>query len=139
MINTLLTSLLIAVTFLWLSSYTHHTAFGVDRDVEQENRVLHMTYRISWTGHGSVWLGYTSVIRNKDEITPLEKFDLASAILKPVKTTLAPSASLGNRLGFWFIRQTTPKPVLWVGVPSWLPVLLVAGILLLYRRRARLI
>ena len=59
-------------------------------------------YRVNWTGHGSVWIGYGSRWKDKDTTKTLEKFDLASGLFKPNKKTLQ-TASFWNRIGFWFI------------------------------------
>lgn len=135
-IQYLTASLFALVTLLWLSSYTHHTGFGVDHDFEQENnKVLHTFSRISWTGHGAIWLGYGSTIKDKN--AALEKLDLAAVFFKPVQKPLSPSASVWNRVGFWYINGQSPKSSLWLGVPSWLPVLLIGLCLYVYRRKAR--
>jgi hypothetical protein len=108
-----------------LSSYTHHTGVGVDHDFEQGDKVLHIYPRISWTGHGSIWLGYGSFIKDKNEGAVLERFDLAAVFFKRVTKQLNPLASSWNRIGFWYINGQSPKASLWIGVPSWLPVLLI--------------
>ena len=130
-------SLFALVTLLWLSSYTHHTGFGIDHDFEQENKVLHTFSRISWTGHGSIWLGYGSTLQDKSEKVVLEKFDIAAVFFKTVKKPLSSAVSFWNRLGFWYVNGQSPRSSLWIGVPSWLPVLLVSLLLYGCWRKAR--
>ncbi|RVU83746.1 hypothetical protein EOL70_15590 [Leucothrix sargassi] len=127
-------SLLALTTLLWLSSYTHRTSVGIDHDFEQANdKVLHTFSRLSWTGHGSIWLGYSSTIKDKREGVALEKLDIAAVFFKRVKTPLDPSVSVWNKLGFWYIHGQSPNASLWLGIPSWLPVLLIA----LFMRKKR--
>jgi len=109
-------------TLLWLSSYTHHTAIGIDHDFKHKDQILHVFYRINWTGHGSIWVGYGSVWKLPETVKKLEKFDPASVFFQRIHKPLN-SPSFWNKLGFWYIHSTTPKPVLWIGIPSWLPVL----------------
>ena len=117
----LLTLALLITTLLSISSYTHHSSLGVDHDFEQQDRILHKYYRINWTGYGSILFGYGSQWRDKDT-KPLEKFDPASSFLKPAETP-AQRNTLWKRMGFWFVSADHPAPMLWIGIPSWLPVL----------------
>lgn len=119
--------LLVPSTILWLSSYTHHTGVGVDHDFEKDGEVTHTIYRLSWTGHGSIWVGYSNI---EKKTKTLEKFDPAAVFFKPTNKPLPASASQWNRAGFWYINSGAPKNALWIGIPSWLPVL--ALLLLLY-------
>lgn len=133
--NILIWGLLIITTVLWLTSYTRHTAIGIDHDFEKKDSILHKYYRINWTGHGSIWIGYGSIVRAYESSQILEKFDLAAAFFhhkyKPPEAT---NKTLLNRLGFCFINAKNPKPVFWIGIPSWLPVLLLAFMLFLHKK-----
>ncbi len=132
--NRLLSALLILTTLLWLSSYTHHTAIGIDHDTRQKNAVLNKFYRINWNGHGSILVGYGGVWKESNGAAPLEKFDPASVFFK--RAGKAPQAnSVWNDLGFWYINATKPRPSFWIGIPSWLPVLGL-GFILFIRLRA---
>ncbi|PWQ93952.1 hypothetical protein [Leucothrix arctica] len=134
--NTVLYASLLVFTVLWLSSYTHHSAIGIDHDQQVESGVLHYYYRLNWTGHGSVWVGYGSHQTSANPNRKLEKLDPASALLKPVKP-LPDSATVWNRLGFWYINSAKPTPIFWVGVPSWIPILLPLFLILLGKHRKR--
>ena len=132
--NSVLIGLFLVTTLLWLSSYTHHSAIGVDHDL-QKDRILHKFYRINWTGHGSILVGYGSVWSIADDDKPLEWFDPASVFFKPVNKTLE-KPTFWNRVGFWFVSSSSPRPTLWVGIPSWLPVLILVFILIIRLKRA---
>ena len=132
--NWALCSLLFLLTALWLSSYTHHSAIGIDHDKQDESGILKHYYRLNWTGHGSVWLGYASSKRSASSGQKLEKFDPASALLKPVKP-LPDSATRWNRIGFWYINSSKPTPSFWIGIPSWIPILLPLFLIILSNRR----
>lgn len=135
--NIIITSLLSLTTLLWLSSYTHHTAIGIDHDFEQQDTVLHKYYRINWTGYGSIWIGYGSV-RKPNNAQPLEKFDLAAAFFhSQYKTPNLSTQTSWNRLGFWYINGEEPKPVFWIGIPSWLPVLILILLLFVSNRKPK--
>lgn len=121
---------LFVLTCLWLSSYTHYTSFGVDHDLERGDRVLHVFGRIRWTGYGSFWVGYGSTWKARNAVEKLERFDPAAVFFRRATEPLS-TASFWNRAGFWFIHASQPRPTLWIGVPSWLPVLLL-GLLLFW-------
>ena len=125
------------LTMLWLSSYTHHTGVGVDHDFEYEGKILRTYSRISWTGHGSIWVGYGSTWKESHPGLRPEQFDLAAVFFQRVNQQtdkLLNAPSFWNEAGFWFIRGTVTKPTLWIGVPSWLPVLVLGGLLFSLRR-----
>ena len=63
------------------------------------------------------------------------KFDPASSVLKPAETP-AERDTLWKRLGFWFVKSDTPAPMLWIGIPSWLPVFILFLLLLFYFKRS---
>ena len=132
--NTFLYMILLVLSALWLSSYTHHSSIGIDHDKQIESGILKHYYRLNWTGHGSVWLGYASSNRSASSDQKLEKFDPASALLKPVKP-LPDSATRWNRIGFWCINSSKPTPSFWLGVPSWIPILLPLFLIILSNRR----
>ena len=133
-IDLLLILLFLVTTLLSISSYTHHSSIGVDHDFEMQDRVLHKYYRVNWTGYGSILVGYGSQWRGKDANRPLEKFDLASSLLKPAEIP-AERSSFWNKVGFWFVSSDSSAPMLWLGIPGWLPVLLLSILLLIYFRR----
>ena len=123
----------VVLTVLWLSSYTHHTGFGIDHDFQRGDRTLRTYSRISWTGYGSLWFGYGSRWLEAKEIVKPENFDLAAVFFRRVTKPLA-SPTHWSRLGFWYIHAQQPKPTFWVGIPSWLPVLAMGGFWWLRRR-----
>ena len=136
MLRVFVATLFVIVTLLWFSSYTHHSSIGLDHDIAVENHVEDHYYRINWTGHGSILIGYGISKKLRDRNVPLEKFDPAGVLLTPHKKPLPPSHSIWNDLGFWLIQAPAARTAFWVGIPSWLPVLLLA-LLLLYLRKSR--
>ncbi len=136
-IGRLLILCFVITTLLSISSYSHHSSLGIDHDFEQQDRILHKYYRLNWTGYGSILIGYGSQWKQKQVGKALEKFDLALSLLKPAETP-ADRNTIGKRLGFWFIKSESPTPMLWVGFPSWLPVLLLLLLLLVYFKRSNI-
>jgi len=134
--NAALYALLIVLAGLWISSYTHHSSIGIDHDKQLESDIIKYYYRLNWTGHGSVWLGYASSKRSANSDQKLEKLDPASALLKPVKP-LPDSTTRWNRIGFWYINSSKPTPSFWIGIPSWLPILLPLSLIIFGNRRRR--
>ena len=130
--NIALYALLLLFTALWLSSYTHHSSIGIDHDQRTDSGVLYYYYRINWTGNGSIWAGYGSSQLSASQDRKLEKFDPASAFLKPAQP-LPESATRLNRFGLWYINSSKSTPVFWIGIPSWLPVLVLLFLIRLNR------
>ena len=133
-IGRLLILCFVITTLLSISSYTRHSSLGIDHDFEEQDRILHKYYRLNWTGYGSILIGYGSQWRNKDSGMAFEKFDPASSFLKPAETS-AERDTLWKRLGFWFVKSDIPAPMLWLGIPSWLPVIILFLLLLFYFKR----
>ncbi len=133
-ITYLLSLKLILLTIMWLSSYTHYTSIGVDIDRKENSNITHKYYRVRWPGNGSIWLGGGNTQRASDPSKPFEPFDLAATFFyanpqRPeAKTTL-------NRWGFWYKSVQKPNQQMWIGIPSWLPVLIVILMLLNFKRK----
>ena len=119
---------LLLLTAFYLSSYTHHSSIGIDHDVQTDSGVLNYYYRVNWTGYGSVVVGYGSRLVRDDASRPLERFDPAGALFKPPQT-MPEAKTVWNRLGFWYVSGGKPKPLLWVGVPGLLLVLVLLACL----------
>lgn len=118
-------SFLLSLTFLvmWLLSYGFYTSLGVDTDRgDGVHTISSAYYRIRWPGNGSFWIG-GGAYRHPDEGKPLEPFDLGGVFfLEPRRPS---PQSFWNRMGFWLIRESEANQwQLWMGVPSWLPMLL---------------
>lgn len=133
LIRLFLCILLLLTGLLWLSSYTHHSSIGIDHDYQTPQGVLHVFYRLNWTGNGSLWAGYGS--KRGETTDTLEKFDIAGVLLKRSHTTVK-AQSVWNQLGFSYIHAKQPKPTFWIGIPSWLPVLIL-GLLCFVLQRLR--
>lgn len=130
-------SFLLSLTFLmmWLLSYSFYTSLGVDTDRANGSNVITAYYRIRWPGNGSFWIG-GGAYRHPNQGKPLEPFDLGGVFFQ-VPQRPQPH-SLWNRMGFWLIRivsedgthdktQSAPSQwQFWMGVPSWLPVLVTS-------------
>ena len=121
LIDLLLAFMLLAATLMWLSSYTHYTSIGIDVDMRQDKQISHHYYRVRWPGNGSIWLGGGVSQRASDPDKPYEPFDLAATFLasNPEKPQ---ATSMLNRFGFWYPKTSQQW---WVGVPSFMPVLLL--------------
>ena len=133
-IGRLLILCFVLTTMLSISSYTHHSSLGIDHDFEVQGRILHKYYRVNWTGYGSILVGYGSQWRLKESGRALEKFDLASSLLKPAERQVEWD-TFWERIGFWFVESDTPTPMLWLGVPSWLPIIILFLLLLFYFKK----
>lgn len=122
----------LAFLVMWPFSYGFYTSFGLDTDRVQEGSGRRTHHRIRWPGDGSFWLGAESFWLPASE--PVDAFDLGGAFFRAPRRPQPRSS--WNRVGFWFIREENPKPAVpvpsaanagafWLGVPSWLPVLLL--------------
>lgn len=125
MTRPLIYTLLLITTLFSLSSYRYHTAIGIDHDFVQENHILHAYYRINWSGHGTVWLGYGTFTQPPDAKKPLESFDPAAVFFKPVPQNML-AKNLQQPGGFQLINSRQPREVFWLIIPAWLPILLSA-------------
>ena len=132
---------LLGSSVMWATSYTHYTSVGIDHDQrvnadneQQQTHIQHSYYRVRWPGNGSIWLGGGKSLRPHDSPKPFEPFDLAATFMHP-QPVLPPIDSSYNKAGFWFKSLTKPSRQIWLGVPSWLPVV-VLGLLsfILWRR-----
>lgn len=126
--------LLLITTLLCLSSYRYHTAVGIDHDHLQNDNILHTYYRINWSGHGSLWLGYGSFQQSADTKESLEFLDPAAVFFKPAPEKML-AENLQQTAGFSLINSRQPRDVFWLIIPAWLPVLLSALLWLLLRRQ----
>ncbi len=134
MIRFLINTLLLIIILLSLSSYRYHTAVGFDHDYVQQNTILHTYYRINWSGHGSIWLGYGTVTRPANVKKPLEFLDPAAVFFQPVPQKIVaekPQPAGGFRL----IRSQKTREVCWLIIPAWLPILLSALLWWLIRHK----
>lgn len=131
-------SFLLSLSFLvmWSFSYGFYTSLGVDMERADGSQVISAYYRIRWPGNGSFWIG-GGAFRHPDEGKPLEPFDLGGSFFLAPRRPLP--QSFWNHLGFWLIRigldnSTNGKTEsvatqwqFWIGVPSYLPVLLTGA------------
>jgi len=115
---------LLALIPLWLSSYHLRSAIGFEQEQRQGEQVHYHYYRIAWPGNGSLLIGHgISTVPYHPEQT-YDAFDIAASFFKPPRPQW-PAQSLWNRLGFWYVNEPAPVNQYWLGVPSWLPVVLV--------------
>ena len=128
----LLASALLFATLMCLTSYTHYTSIGIDVDTMKNQQITHRYYRVRWPGNGSIWLGGGLSHRASNPDSPYEPFDLAATFLASNPIKPQPNSRL-NQIGFWYY---TPRQQGWIGIPSFLPILLI-GLLLFYLIRHR--
>jgi len=129
---------------LWLVGCFRYTSVGLDHNVSTGTDGLLAYYRLRWPGDGSVWIGRSShhVPRSQLSRYPFEpggRLLAAPVVPRP--------SSPWNRAGFWLVTEVEndplgvlnwPDPVQsqWIGVPGWLPALLLLGLAWRARRRA---
>ncbi|MEW6498581.1 MAG: hypothetical protein AB1589_39695 [Cyanobacteriota bacterium] len=132
-------SSLLSMTFLvmWLFSYSFYTSLGVDSDRADASDVITAYYRIRWPGNGSFWIG-GGTYRHPGEGKRLDPFDLGGVFFQAPQRPQP--HSFWNRIGFWLIPiiledgtngsiESTPSQwQFWIGVPSWLPMLLTGAL-----------
>jgi hypothetical protein len=122
---------------MWLFSYGFYTSLGVDTDRADGPYVMSSYYRIRWPGDGSFWIG-GGAYRHAYEGKPLEPFDLGGRFFLAPRRPMP--QSFWNRIGFWLIQiglgngkngkteSAASQWQLWIGVPSWLPVLVTGAL-----------
>ncbi|MCY1074324.1 hypothetical protein [Archangium lansingense] len=122
----------LAFLVMWPFSYGFYTSFGIDMDRVQEGSRVRSHHRLRWPGDGSFWMGGEAFWLPDSE--PVDPFDLGGAFFQAPRRPKQRSA--WNKVGFWLFRGEHPKPTVpvqaatyarsfWVGVPSWLPPLLL--------------
>ncbi|WNG44364.1 hypothetical protein F0U60_09765 [Archangium minus] len=130
---------------MWATSYGFYTSVGIDTDRRAEPTAIEAHVRVRWPGNGAFLVGADQFRLPPDQ--PLDVLDLGAAFFREPRRP-APR-SVWNRMGFWLIHEEFPPTQLpvrsperavatWLGVPSWLPVLLT-GIwpFLAWRRERR--
>ncbi|MDC0710164.1 hypothetical protein POL68_16930 [Stigmatella sp. ncwal1] len=116
---------------MWPLSYSFYTSFGIDTDRQEELSAIQAHLRFRWPGNGSFMVGADQFWLAAWK--PLDRFDLGGAFFKAPRRP--PLRSSWNQMGFWAIRERYPPSKLplqvsemesssWIGVPSWLPVVL---------------
>ncbi len=122
----------LAFLVMWPFSYWRYTSFGVDVDRAEGAAILQTHYRLRWPGNGAFLMG-ADVFRRLGP-GPLDRFDLGGAFFRAPRKP--PERSVWNRMGFWLIsdesqggadtaRDAVKVRSFWVGVPSWVPPLLL--------------
>ena len=115
---------------LFLTSYTYYTSVGFDFGWGAPfDGLLTETYvRARFPGNGSFWLGWG---QNQVE-AQTGLIDLAATFFQPPKE---PPASFWQRLGFWNlgVRIRPNFHYHFLGVPSWLPLIIMIAPLTAYR------
>lgn len=132
--KTVLLLMLLGFSFFGLSSYSHYTSVGVDRDQYNNDHIRHSYYRVRWPGNGSFWLGGGTSNRPLNSSKPFEGFDLAATFLDS-NPVLPVAESNYNKVGFWLRSMTHPSKQFWLGIPSWLPVLFLGLLFFLSRKK----
>jgi len=132
-----------ASAVLWIAGCFRYSSLGLDHNASTAAGGLVTYYRLRWPGDGSLWLGLCShhVPRaqlSRYSLEPGGRF--LGAPLSPVPS------SPWNRSGFWLVTDVEadplgvlnwPDPVQsrWLGIPGWLPTVLLTG--LWWRARQR--
>ncbi len=114
-------------------SYRFYISCGIDLEKAQEKYTLFTYYRFRWPDNGSLWIGAVTHYQAATD-GPVEPFDLGGTWA--YHTYQPPPRSFWNRIGFWWITQPMrdletenrfPGPLwnFWIGMPSWLPGLML--------------
>jgi len=118
---------LIILTIFCLSSYAHYyNTIGIDSEQQKGDTVDFHYYRFWWPGDGSLLIGRGITTHKYDAHKQYDQFDLGAAFFRPQYKKLK-AKSIWNKIGFWYISSPAPVRQFWIGIPSWLPVLIIAG------------
>ena len=126
-------SVLFALMFVF--SYSYLNNLGLDEEKKNGQNIIQTFYRIQWPGNGSFLIGFISRYK-QDFSEPFERYDLGGAFFeRPWKEAVQ---SIWNKTGFWYINDQGSKFLqeIWIGVPSWLPVLVFGGMAVVLRKKA---
>ena len=122
----------VMVTITALSSYFAYTTAGLDFEVETPTEVEVTYYRFRWDDGATRAGRAVQAVGRPDHA--LDWFDPGGTLLD--RPTRPEHPHWWNRLGFWWITRATDDPHVplrypgakaseWVGVPSWLVVVVV--------------
>ena len=131
--NLMLGFALMIFTLFWLSSYAHYyNTLGVDSEQQKGEFVDYHYYRFWWPGNGSLLIGRGITTKKYDANVHYDSFDLGAAFFRPKYKKLE-AKTLWNRVGFWYVSSARQ---VWIGVPAWLPVLMILGYFLYLKRKS---
>ena len=122
----------VVVPLMALSSHFAYTTAGFDFEVATPNGVEVIYYRLRWDD-GATWAGRAVQAVSRPDHA-FDWFDPGGTLLD--RPTRPERPHWWNRLGFWWITWATDDPYVplrypgaraseWVGVPSWLVVVVV--------------
>ena len=132
-----MTTAALAFLIMWPIGHFRYTSIGLDRETEMDDHRVQMDYyRVRWPGNGDIWIGGGAHSRPMTA-QPLEPFDPASTFFIDRHPVPEPK-SIWNRWGWWYFPapKTDPSdappgaPLVWgwwVGVPGWLPALVLGS------------
>lgn len=122
-------SLLACLTFAAFLPFAWHfyTSLGLDFERPRADHTDYTYLRLRWPGDGSLLLGLETIPLHTLNHQPIP-IDLAATFLaSPRPLQPRPRA---NRLGFWLITHPTPNSratsSFWLGIPAFLPVIVLA-------------
>ncbi|HIO92714.1 MAG TPA: hypothetical protein EYG68_07710 [Leucothrix mucor] len=128
---------LIILTIFWLSSYARfYNSIGVDSEQQKEATIDYHYYRFWWPGNGSLLIGRGITTLKYDPNKQYDRFDLGAAFFRHQDKKLV-AQTTWNKIGFWYISPPAPVRQFWIGVPAWLPVLIILGYFGVNRRKDR--
>ncbi|PID50342.1 MAG: hypothetical protein CR991_01805 [Proteobacteria bacterium] len=90
----------------------------------QGDRVQFHYYRLWWPGNGTVFLGHGISQQTYQTERQYKNFDLAATLFQTPYNVPIPR-SIWNHLGLWWVNKPAPINQWWIGLPSFLPVLIV--------------
>ena len=132
------TCIVLSVLFvlMFVFSYSYFNTFGLDEESKNGQDTIQAFYHIQWPGNGSFLIGFLSRYKT-DFSEPLERYDLGGEFFdRPWRPAVK---SIWNKIGFWHIDNHGGNIIrqFWIGVPSWLPMVVFGAIGLVLRRKAK--
>ncbi|MEQ1891314.1 MAG: hypothetical protein ABL998_02130 [Planctomycetota bacterium] len=128
-----LCALTLASALLWLAGCFRYSSVGLDHNLRSGEAGLVTYYRVRWPGDGSLWVGRSS---HRVPRAQLSRYPLEPGGRLLGSPVIPRPSSRWNRLGFWCVTDVDadplgmlnwPDPVQshWLGMPGWLPTLLL--------------
>ncbi len=111
---------------LWIVGLGRYTSLGIDRETVGPACTVEHYHRVRWPGDGSFWIGGGHACRATTAPHAIDAFDLGGTFFRPPRRPEPITA--WNRVGFWRQRidnATAGHVEWWIGVPGWLPALLL--------------
>lgn len=121
------------LTFFWFTSYSYYNTFGIDSEHRRGQHVEHHYYRFWWPGNGALLIGKSVVLHPYDTTKTYQRFDLGAAFFRTPSNKVK-AYDIWSKVGFYYIHLDKPIRQVWIGMPAWFPIVLIAGYIGLRRK-----